>query len=330
MSRLLATQAVALGHHSLQHVPVPYVSALQLHVPLPGVDVEAQVGHDGGHHRISGQHTLVLHIQAAGGHDLVPIDKIAQLIHRQTPVGVPVEGDAHVVVARLHHGGQGVHVGGATAVVDVHPIRVGVDDIGAQLGESVEQPGGGGGGGTVGAVHQNAQAAQSGVDGSLQVVDVVLAGLRGHVAHLADIRAGFHGHVVGAEQDDILDLLLQLIGELEALSVKNFDAVVLKGVVAGRDHNARVRPGVYRHPGYARGGQGAQVQHIRPGGAQPGDQRALEQVSRDTGVLADGHQGLLPWLLVLGQHNGRRQSHLVGQVRVQPGVYHAPDAVRSK
>ena len=34
--------------------------------------------------------------------------------------------------------------------------------------------GGGGGGGTIGTVHQDAQAAQGGVDGGLQVVDVVL------------------------------------------------------------------------------------------------------------------------------------------------------------
>ena len=141
MARLLAPQGVPLFHHPLQHVPVPHVGALQLHAVLLGVDVEAQVGHDGGHHRIAGELALVLHVQAAGGHDLVAVDEVAQLIHRQTPVGVPVEGDAHVVVARLHHGGQGVHVGGAAAVVDVHPVGVGVDDVGAQLGEAVEEPG---------------------------------------------------------------------------------------------------------------------------------------------------------------------------------------------
>jgi len=65
-------------------------------------------------------------------------------------------------------------VGGTALFVDVDPVRVGVDDVGAQLGEAVEQAGGGGGGGTIGTVHQDAQAAQSGVDGGLQVVDVVL------------------------------------------------------------------------------------------------------------------------------------------------------------
>ena len=65
-------------------------------------------------------------------------------------------------------------MGGAAVFVDVHPVRVGVNHVCAKLGEPVEQPGGGGAGRTVGAVHQNAQAPQGGVNGVLQMVDVVL------------------------------------------------------------------------------------------------------------------------------------------------------------
>ena len=141
---------------------------------------------------------------------------------------------------------------------------------------------------------------------------------------------GLSGHVVVAEEDDLLDLLLQLVGQLEALAVEDLDAIVLEGVVTGGDDDARIRPLVHRHPGHAGGGQGAQVQHVGPRGAQPRDEGALQQVAGDAGILADGDQGLLPRLFSLGQHLRRRQAHLISQVRIQTGVDHAPDAVSSE
>ena len=221
-------------------------------------------------------------------------------------------------------------MGGTALVVDVHPVGVGVDHVGAELGEAVEQAGGGGVGSAVGAVHQDAQSGQVAGDGGLQMVDVVQGGLLRHIAHLADLRSRLAGHVVVGKEDDVLDLLLQLVGQLEALAVEDLDAVVLKGVVAGGDDDAGVRLLVHRHPGHPRGGQGAQIQHIGPGGAQSRDQGALQQVAGDPGVLADGDQGLLPRLFAAGQHLSRSQSHLIGQIRIQAGVDHAADAVRSK
>ena len=53
-------------------------------------------------------------------------------------------------------------------------------------------------------------------------------------------------------------------------------------------------------------------------------------VTVDEGVLADGDQGLLPRLLVLGQHLRGSQAHLICQIRVQTGVDHAADAVGPK
>ena len=141
---------------------------------------------------------------------------------------------------------------------------------------------------------------------------------------------GLAGHIVVAKEHDVLDLLLQLVGELEALAVEDFDAVVLKGVVAGGDDDAGVGPLVHGDPGHAGGGQGAQVHHVRAGGAQPGNEGTLQQVAGDTGVLADGDQGLLPRLLVLGQHLCSGQTYLISQIGVQPGVDHAANAVGSK
>ncbi len=221
-------------------------------------------------------------------------------------------------------------MGGAALVVDVHPVRVGVDHVGLELGEAVEQPGGGGVGGPVGAVHQDAQAGQVTGNGGLQVVDVVQDGLLGHIAHLADVSAGLPAHVVVAEEYHVLDLLLQLVGELVALAVEDLNAVVLKGVVAGGDDDAGVRLLVHRHPGHAGSGQSAQVQYVRSRRAQSRNQGPLQQVAGDAGVLADGHQGFFSRLLALGQDLCRGQAHLVGQVCVQSGVDYAANAVGSK
>ena len=174
MSRLLSSNGIALLQHTLQHVAVAHGGALQVHPVLFGEQMQPQIGHDGGHHRVSWQLPLPLHVQTACRHDLVAVDQLPPLIHCQAAVCVAVKGDTDVIAPSPYHVGQGVHVGGTALFVDVDPVRVGVDDVGAQLGEAVEQAGGGGGGGTIGTVHQDAQAAQGGVDGGLQVVDVVL------------------------------------------------------------------------------------------------------------------------------------------------------------
>ena len=69
------------------------------------------------------------------------------------------------------------------------------------------------------------------VHGAHQMVDIVVRRLGGHIVDLADAVVGAHGDVVGPEENDVLDALLQRIGQLKALSVEDFDAVVLEGVV---------------------------------------------------------------------------------------------------
>src|SRR5699024_1852304 len=121
------------------------------------------------------QLALLQQFQAAGGDDLIAVDLLPGLVHHEAAVGVPVEGHAQIVVARLHHGLEALQVGGAAAAVDVHPVGVGVDDVGVEVVKPVKEPTGGGGGSAVGAVHQNLQPGQVGGDGGHQVVNVVLA-----------------------------------------------------------------------------------------------------------------------------------------------------------
>ena len=289
--------------------------------------MQAQVAHYSGHHRVAGQLSPAHQVLAADGHNLVAVNLVAQLVAGQAAVGVAVKGNAQIVAAGLDHGAQLVQVGGAAAVVDVHAVGVGVDDVGVQLGETVKQPGGSGGRGAVGAVHQNPHARQIRAHGGGQMVDVVLPLLLVGVDDPADVAVGLQGDLLAGE-DDVLNLTLQGVGELEALTVEDLDAVVLKGVVGGGDDDTGVGVVVHRDPGHGRGGNDAQMKHIGAGGAQSGNQSTLQQVRGDAGVLADGHQRLV--VALSGEHLSGGQAHLVGQSGVQTGVDHAADSVSTK
>ena len=106
----------------------------------------------------------------------------------------------------------------------------------------------------------------------------------------SDLPVGLAGDLVGAVQDDILNFFLQLVGELEALPVKDLNAIVLKGVVRSGDDDAGVGLLIQRHPGHRRRRDGSQIQHVGPGGAQPPNQRPFQQVAGDARILADGEQ----------------------------------------
>ncbi|MPM23983.1 hypothetical protein SDC9_70460 [bioreactor metagenome] len=100
---------------------------------------------------------------------------------------------------------------GAAGGVDIHPIRVGVDDVGLQIGKTIKEPRRRGVGGPVGAVHQNPEPAQVAFHRRYQVIDIIVAHLIGHIAYLADVLVGFAGDFIGAGENGLLNLLLQRV-----------------------------------------------------------------------------------------------------------------------
>ena len=98
------------------------------------------------------------------------------------------------------------------------------------------------------------------------------------ISHTSDLSARFEGNLRAGE-NDILNFPLQLVGELKALTVKNLNAVVFKGIMGGRDNYTCIRPLI--HCG-------------------------------DTRIFSDGYQRLLS-RLALAQHLRRGQAHLKSQ-----------------
>ena len=87
----------------------------------------------------------------------------------------------------------------------------------------------------------------------------------------------------------VLDLPLDLVGELEPVAGEHLDAVVLIRVVAGADDHARVGPHRRGDECDPRRRQRAADHHVRAHRHDPRRERRLEQIAGEAGVLADDH-----------------------------------------
>ena len=217
-------------------------------------------------------------------------------------------------------------MGGAAAVVDVHAVRLSVDEICVQ-GQAVKQIRRCGRGRAVGAVHQHPQARQVAVDAGNQMVDVIPLHLPHPVKALADLAVGLDVHGSAAE-DQLLHTGLTLVGKLIAPSVEHLDAVVLIGVVGCRDDDARIRLLQHRQIRHRRCGNGAKGHHVTAHRADARHQRRLQHIRGDTGVLADGNGGLAP--LLLRQDGSHCLPHMKSQFYGEIFTNDTTDAIRAK
>jgi hypothetical protein len=127
---------------------------------------------------------------------------------------------------------------------------------------------------------------------------------------LADARLRPRGQGLGID-DTLLDFALDVIGQLEPVRTEELDAVVLKGIVRGADHD----PGIGAHAGGDEGDgrrrQRADQHDVGAGGDDARLERTLEHVAGQAGVLADHHPAALVALAeVLGHRATERQRHL--------------------
>ena len=232
MARLLAPQVVALQLHLLQHIPVAHLGGREADAVFLAEPGKTHVGQHGAHDGGAAQFAPAQHIQPADGHDEVAVHLAAVLVQEQAAVGIAVKGNArHDLVVAAHILGQRLHVGGAAALVDVHAVRRGRQHhrVGAQL---PQQRFGADAGRTVRAVHRDLHAVQAAGDGGFQMLDVVAHGAL-PAADLAQVAARNQRHLVLFVQHQRLDLVLQLVGQLEALAAEDLDAVERVGVVRG-------------------------------------------------------------------------------------------------
>ncbi len=194
--------------------------------------------------------------------------------------------------AHAHGFGQRLGMKGPAALVDV--LAVGGDPERHHAGpELLEHLGGDLVGGPVPAIDRHRKAVEREMprEGGLHE-DVVPPDRVVDAKRLADLRGRRPQRVDRVGEHQPFDLSLDLVGQLEALAVEELDAVVLKRVVRGGDHHARIGPQRAREEGDARGGQRPHEQHVDAHRADARGHGRLEHVAREPRVLAD--QDLVP------------------------------------
>ena len=214
-------------------------------------------------------------------------------------------------------------VGGAAALIDVDAVGFIIDDM--RLGpQSLKDILGDHPSAAVGAVQGHLHVLV-GVGGQADEVADVAVPAGGVVDDPADVCAGGIGQVFLAVEIG-LDLVNDLLLHLFAVAVDELDAVVMEGVVAGRDHDAAVKLvhlGDVRHAG--RGGDVHQA-GVRTGGRDAGSQGALKHIAGPAGVFSDHDLALVVPAVVPAQE----AAHLKRVVHGEGHVGLAAKTVRTK
>ena len=259
MSALLTAQAAAVHHHVFVNILVANGGLGVIDAQLVKGLVQAEVGHDRGHHRIAQELAPLLHVCAVDIENMVAGDDVALFIHTQAAVGISVVSKAHIQPIIHHKPLQHLNVGGAGVLVDVVAVGIGIDDIGLGT-QSIKNRLGNVPGGTVGAVQTHLHSLEAVHTQRNQIADVAVTA--GHMIHgAADLiplgqrqgvpfpSEGLQLSVqIGFDQGD--NTLLHLFAE----AVDELDAVVIVGIVAGGDHNAAVKALRPDHKGHRGGG----------------------------------------------------------------------------
>ena len=256
---------------------------------------------------------------------LVTVVEAALAIDHLQAVGVAVQGNAVIRLRRMHSRNQGLRMGGADVVVDIHTVGRATD--GAHLRAEFAQHGGGDlVGRAVGCIHHQLQAFERQISrehalakfniapGSV-VESPGFAQVRGVHPGRRLLQHGFH-------------IALPGVGQLAAVGAEELDAVIGKRVVAGADHHAQcgtLRPRQKRH---ARRGQGAEQHHINTGGIEAALHGAFQHVAADARVFANQNGGSLFAAL---EHAAHRMGQAQDKVRRNRCNTHgAANAVGSK
>ena len=124
--------------------------------------------------------------------------------------------------------------------------------------------------------------------------------------------------------EQLLDLLFDVVGKLEALRAEQLDAVVLEQIVRGRDHDAEIGAHRFGQHRYRRRRHRAEQQHVHANRGKARDHRVFDHVAGQPGVLAD-HDAMA--MLAALKHQTGRLPHLERELRRDQPIGAAPNPV---
>ena len=197
-------------------------------------------------------------------------------------------------------------MGRASIVVDVRTVGLCIDDVGI-CAQSIEHRLSDVPGTAVGAVQTNLDTLERVDSEADQIAHVAVAA--GHIVHSAanvfPVSERQLQPVLVEHMELSIDVVLyqqqDLLGHFLAIAVDQLDAVIVVGIMAGRNHDATVE--VVHAGDVGHTGRSSDVQQIGvcAGGRQTGTKAVLKHVGAAAGVLADDDAGRLVVAVALTQ-----------------------------
>ncbi len=288
MARLFAADIEPVRAHVFDDVSVADLGAVQREPLVGEMALQAEIGHHGRHQSAACQPAGLMPGLGDHRHDLVAVDDGTGFVDDQDPVRVAVERDAYIGLELANLFTQAFGMGRAAACIDVDAVGLVVNgvDFGTKFPERGRRDLVGG---AVGAVDDDTHAGQRDRtrQGALGKFDVTIVYAVDALGPAKAVGVGQFGGQVAVQH--ALDAHFDLVGELVAVRSEKLDAVVLKGVVGGRDHHAEVGAQRPRQHGHGRRRYGAEQEDVHAGGAKTGHEGVFDHVAGQAGILADHH-----------------------------------------
>jgi len=226
-------------------------------------------------------------VDGRNSHDFVAIHEVAVLVTEQDAIGVAIVRDADLGLAFADEFLDLLGVGAAAVGIDVGAARVVVDhhEVGTEFAQDA---GAGFVGRAVAAIEGDAEgferkAAREALLGKLNIAPERVVDAEG----LADFRGRGADVFDFATENQILDARLDVVIEFVAIVAEKFDAIVLVGIVGGRENDAGVGTERARDVGHARRRQRADDEGVGTERGEASDHGIFEHVAREACVFAD-------------------------------------------
>ena len=285
--------------------------------------MEPDIAHDCSCHQISRKLSAILHHLCADADKLITIDDPAFFIYCDQAICIAIVGHTKECSLSYHFFLQFLRVGRTTGVIDVDTIRFIADhrDVCAQLGvylfcDPVS--------GSIGTVQHQLAPFDIHIQRTLQKISVPVQGIIIRLQTASQFISRDMAVDIDIPEDDIFDLILDLIIQLESISVEEFDPVILKRIVGRRDHNTCVGLiGAYQVCD-RRSRQNADLDHIAAYRQDPCAEGVFQHISRKACVLSDQNDRSR---LVFTQYMCSRFSQLKRQLRRQFCICNASDTI---
>ena len=208
-----------------------------------------------------------------------------------------------------------LNMGAAAVGVDVVAVGFGIDNIGLGT-QSVKDSLGDLPGSAVGAIQAHLYILEAVLAHGDQVSDVAVAA-RNIVHGTADVLPLGNGDLDLAV-NEVLNLQDRLLIHLLAVAVEKLDAVIIVGVMGGRDHDAAIE---IVHPGDIGNGRGRGDMHdvsVSAAGHESRAERIFKHVGAAPGILADDDFGLFALIgaIIPAQETADLNGMLIGQILI--------------